>query len=81
VKMFTGHRLTKDEIEVPGREVRFVTEDGKEAFAVRIGSDGRSIEVRGVDTFWVEGVAYGSTLQVVPVVSNGVNIEARKYNT
>lgn len=59
--------------------VTFVAEDGREAFEVRAGKDGRSLDVRAVETFFIAGVAYGSRIQVVPHVSNHISIEAKEY--
>jgi hypothetical protein len=80
MKMFTGHQMTNDEQHIDAREVRFVTDDGREAFAVRMGADGKSVEVRGIDTFKVNGELRGSTLQAIPRSSNVLTIEARRYD-
>lgn len=80
MKMVYEDRQTGEQREIDAREVRMMADDGHEAFAVRPGADGRSVEVRGIDTFFLKKVAYGSTLQAIPRATNVLVIEAREYD-
>lgn len=79
MKMYVGNNH-KDGQALDARFIRFVTDDGREAFEVRPGKDGRSVEIRGIDTFFVNHVAYGAALTVAPEVSNFVIVQAREYD-
>ncbi len=74
MKIETGHPLTNDVVELNAKYVRFVSDDGRAAFEVSIGDDGRSIEVRGVDTYKVDGKLYCERFVVRPRASNSVDI-------
>jgi hypothetical protein len=60
--------------------VEFVANDGRVMFEVLASKDGRSIEVRGIETCMVGGVLYSSMLDVRPVVANVVEVRARPYD-
>jgi hypothetical protein len=60
MRIESGHLMMNDVAEVAGDSVRFVCDDGRTMFEVRIRKDGRSLEVRGVDTAIVNGVLYGT---------------------
>lgn len=60
--------------------VRFVAEDGRDMFEVKIGDDGISIEVRGINSTRVEGVLYREQFNIQPNSSNCVTIRAKKYD-
>ena len=76
----TGHPTTQDVQTLPATGVRFVTDDGRTMFEAHIGNDGKSIEVRGVDFVWVEGVPYESSLTVCPNAANSLTIRRLPYN-
>ena len=80
MKICTGHRLTGDEAEVMADAVRFKTEDGRTAFEVCIGKDGRSLEIRAVEPIKANGTIYGTQLLVVPRVSNSVRVATEEYD-
>ena len=75
----TGHPLTVDVKKLDAKAVRFVTDDGRCMFEVTTGKDGRSIEVRAVETTKVGGAIYESLLDVRPNVANSVTILTRRY--
>lgn len=79
LKMRVGHRLLKDVQDVPGKSISFYAEDGRTMFEVTVGSDGRSIEVRGVDNCIVDGVLHSNFFHVVPRAANSVTILCPKY--
>lgn len=80
MKMMFEDRQTGEMREIDAREVQMITDDGREAFAVRPGADGRSVEVRGIEVFFLDKVAYGATLQVIPRATNVLTIEAREHD-
>lgn len=61
------------------RRISFVTEDGREAFEVRPGKDGRSIEIRAVECFHADGVLYSNRILIAPNVSNSITVSAEQY--
>lgn len=61
------------------QRVSFVTEDERVMFEVTAGKDGRSLEIRAVDTCRVGGELYSDRMEVLPIVSNVVEIRTRKY--
>lgn len=79
LRIESGHPVTSDAAPVPGDRVRFMTPDGRCMFEVRVGDDGRSIEVHGVETARVDGVLYSETLLVQPCAWNSVNITTKEY--
>ena len=76
----TGHALSSNIEKIESNSVRFVAEDGRTMFEVSVGDDGRSIEVRGVDSCNVDGVMYTGSIDVRPRVSNCVYVRARRYD-
>lgn len=80
MRIETRHEASGDIEIVRGNRVRFVAEDGLTMFEVVAGKDGRSIEVRGVDTCKVGDVVYSNALDIRPHVSNLVEIRAREYD-
>ena len=75
----TGHKITRDAQTIDANGVRFVTENGQTMFEVDIGEDGKSIEVRGVDSTKVEEVRYGSKLAACPNASNSLTVRVCRY--
>jgi hypothetical protein len=75
----SGHSVTKDVQQVPGKFVRFVDEKNRTAFEVTVGVDGKSIEVRAVDAFIVDDTLYDKRLCVYPEAANAVNISVRLF--
>ncbi len=80
MRIETGHAVSKDAQLVDADRVRFVAEDGRTMFEVVAGKDGRSIEVRGVETCRVDGVLYSNAIDVRPQVTNLVTIRAREHD-
>ena len=80
MRIESGHPMMNDVAVVPGDCVRFVTNDGRTMFEVRIKKDGASLEVRGVDTAIANGVLYGTALCVIPHVTNSVTVAAIPYD-
>jgi hypothetical protein len=76
----TGHPVTADVKKLDAKVVRFVTDDGRCMFEVTAGTDGRSIEVRAVETAKVGGTIYKNLLDVRPNVANSVTILTRRYD-
>ena len=62
-----------------GRKISVLADDGREAFSLRVGEDGRSLHIHGVDTFKAGGKLYGSRLLVQPGATNAVIVFARAY--
>lgn len=79
MKIESGHPVTKDIAPVEGNSVRFVTDDGRTMLEVIIGKDKRSIEILGIETTKIDGVLYGTTLQIEPRASNSVVIRPAVY--
>lgn len=79
MKISTGHPVSADEVIHDFKTVRFLTDEGRPMFEVSIGSDGRSIEVRGVDCYKFDGAIYTEALEVRPRYSNGIEIRTIKY--
>ncbi len=71
----TGHPLTKDVQRIDGKSVRFVDKDGRTMFEVYCCADGRTIEVRGVESSKHAGVIYDNTLSILPKSGNVVHIQ------
>lgn len=80
MKIATGHPVTADEAVHDFKEVRFLTDDGRAIFEVRIGEDGRSIEVRGVDSYKFDGVIYSEHIEIRPRYANGVEIRTLPHD-
>lgn len=81
MKIKTGHRMIGEVKTIDAAFLRFVCDDDEERvlFEIRIGSDGRSLEVRAVDTFVSEGELYSNRLRIDPVVSNVVRVSTIPY--
>jgi hypothetical protein len=79
LRMTTGHPVTKDVQPVDGNAIRFIAEDGRCMFEVLCGKDGRSLEVRGVELWRVDGHLYGSSIAIYPHASNSVRVEGVAY--
>lgn len=80
LRMETGHEMQNNIVVVPGDRIRFVTADNRTMFEVRAHKDGKSIDVRGVDTTKVNGTIYSCSLQVRPGVSNWINVSVVPYD-
>ncbi len=79
MRIESGHPMMNDVAEVAGDSVRFVCNDGRTMFEVRVCKDGKSLEVRGVDVAKVNGVLYGNALCVIPHVTNSITVAAIPY--
>lgn len=71
----TGHALTANVKRIEGNSVRFVDDDGRTLFEVYCCTDGRTIEVRGVESSKHAGVIYDNALSVLPKSGNVVHIQ------
>ena len=80
MKITTGMKLMKDLKPVEGDSVSFRTGDDREMFKVRIGKDGRSIEVRACDACRVGGVNYSTSLVIEPQVTNAITVRTKRHN-
>ena len=79
MKIATGHPVSGDQVIHDFKEVRFLSDEGQVMFEVRIGKDGRSIEVRGVDVYKHDGALYTEALEIRPRYSNGVEVSSVRY--
>jgi hypothetical protein len=79
MKFTTGGHYGIEAKDLEDNTVSVVAEDGRVMFAVILGEDGHSIEVRGSATCKVGGVLYDSRLLVQPEASNSIFIKARSY--
>lgn len=79
LRIETGHVVTGNVKQVDATAVRIVTQDGRTLFAIELGDDGRSIELRAVDVTRVDGKMYESSLQLHPRSSNSVIVRTREY--
>lgn len=66
--------------DVGDDSVYFQNEDGRAMFEVRVGKDGRSIEVRGVETCKVGGVLYTEQLSIEPRSTNVVMVRTLPWD-
>ncbi len=80
MKIATGHTVTNDQVVHDFKEVRFLNDAGEPMFEVRIGQDGRSIEVRGINTHSMNGKIYTETLEIRPRYANLVEVRALPYD-
>ncbi len=81
MKIISGSEFLKTATPVKGDEVRFIAEDGQEMFQVRIGDDGRSIEIRAVDCCKVGKILYSHRLTVSPNVANQNTVSVHPYDS
>lgn len=65
---------------VAGKGVDFVTDDDRIMFSVRIGKDGRSLEINACDTCKVGGVLYSTSILVAPNVTNSITVSTKPYD-
>jgi hypothetical protein len=76
-----GHSVTGDVKQIEGQAVRFVTENGRTMFEVAAHSDGRGIEVRGVEMTKHGDTFYTSALTIAPIASNCIGVRTQEYGT
>lgn len=81
MKLQSGMKAMNDVVDIAGDRVAFIAEDGREMFEVRAGKDGRSIEVRGIETCKVNGKLYTSALEIRPQVTNSIIIRTQLYES
>lgn len=79
MRIESGHHMTNSAVEITGDSVRFVCEDGRTMFEVRVGRDGKSLDVCGIDNATVDGVLYGTTLCIIPRTANNAIITTVPY--
>lgn len=75
----TGHPVMANVKQVESDQVRFVDEDGRCVFEVRILKGQAMIEVRAVDTHKVNGVIHDGLLCVTPRASNNIHLSTPPY--
>lgn len=63
-----------DAIPVEAYSILLIDPEGRAMFDVRIGEDGKSIEVQSVDYAKLNGVLYGNRLRVSPMSRNTIKI-------
>lgn len=80
MRIESGHQMMNNVAKVDGDYVRFVSDDGRTLFEVRIQKGGASLEVRGVDNAMINGVLYSTALCVIPHVTNSVTVAAIPYD-
>ncbi len=80
MKIQTGMKLMNDVEPVAGKCVDFVTDDDRIAFSVRIGKDGRSLEISAGDNYKVNGVLYSTSILVAPNVTNSITVSTKPYD-
>lgn len=80
MKMEVSPTSKRPALPIESNRVRLVAEDGHVAFEIMIGADGRSVEVRGVDSFTVNHVLYSNALEIRASGSNKVTIRAQAYD-
>lgn len=79
MKIQTGHSFLKNVQEVNSDQVRFISDDGNAMFEVRIGKDGKSIEITGITETKHDDVLYGHFLTIEPKSSNRVVVRTLPY--
>jgi len=77
--METGHPVSADVKQVYGDRIRFVNQEGRCLFEVRIGDDQASIEVRAVDTHRIGDVIHDDALTIRPESSNKITLSTPAY--
>lgn len=75
----TGHKVTADAKTVKGKAVSFCTDDGRVMFEVRILSDGKGLEIRGVEDTKHGDVVHSNMLIVKPRYSNTIDVYTDVY--
>lgn len=81
MKMQTGMKLMKDVKPVAGNTIDFVTDDDRIMFSVRIGKDGRSLEISACDNCRIDDVIYSTTLSIKPNVTNSITLRTEAYDS
>jgi hypothetical protein len=79
MKIESEHSVLGDVAPVKGKTVRFVGDDGRTMFEVSCGDDGRSVEIRGVQSFKHDGIIYREFLEIQPRAANCVIVRTQKY--
>lgn len=79
LKIATGHELFGGRTIHEFDEVHFIAEDGRTMFTVRAQADGRSIEVRAVETTMINGTLYDDALRIAPRSSNSIVVSVPEY--
>lgn len=80
MKIQTGHVVTADVKAVKGKAVSFCTDDGRVMFEVQILSDGKGLEIRGVEDTKHGDVVHSNTLIVKPRYSNTIEVYTDLWN-
>ena len=66
-------------VPIDSDRVVLIASDGREAFEVRAGRDGHSIEVRGIGTYKVGETVYLSGFVIHPHVTNSITISSVEW--
>jgi hypothetical protein len=74
--METGHPVSADVAQVAGDQIRFVNQDGRCLFEIRIQDDQASIEVRAVDTHRAGNKINDNVLVIEPKSCNCITLSS-----
>lgn len=79
LRFATGKYLDEPITELDAHYVRVMNEEGRTMFEIRCGEDGHSIHIRGVDDCKVGKRRYSCRLNIIPEVSNCVEVSTIAY--
>ena len=80
MKLEAGHKMIDGSVIDCGKRIaRFLADDGRVMFEVKQGKDGKTIEVRAVESCFVDGVMYSTSLILRPNVTNSVDVTVSEY--
>lgn len=75
----TSEGMLNDALVINARTVMFKAPDGRTMFEVTANKDGKSINVRAVDTCKIDGIVYGHSLIVKPEATNSIDVSTEVY--
>ena len=81
VKIVTGSEHFGDKKSHEFDRVTFEAADGNSMFEVSIGPDGRSIEVRGIESCKVDKMLFSERLLIEPHMSNSITIRTKAWKS
>lgn len=64
---------------INGRNIDFVGDDGRVAFSITVGADGKSLEIYTADCM-IDGEFHNSQIQVTPRCANRIMVSTTKIN-
>jgi hypothetical protein len=62
-----------------GRNIDYVGDDGRVAFSITVGDDGKSLEIYTADCM-IDGVFHNSQIQVTPRCANRITVRTTKID-